>query len=161
MSCSRENTLQLSCKLADLRTGVVIEPRENMRCASYGGYAVGGKCSCHIDGGPDIGSSVIDPGKDMAMQINHHALPGSLGAFGGLRPRMGATPRAIGYRCPNALWVPEAKMLEAAAAPRRSAMPRRLVPQAPAELRPSAGVWLLGECLFACLDAIEKGEAQS
>ena len=61
---------------------------------------------CHIDGGRDIGSSVIDARKDMAVQVNHLPYPDLPAALG---LEMCATRRATAYPCPTALWVREAR----------------------------------------------------
>ena len=66
-----EHVLQIGYGLANLRSGIVIEPRQNMWGARHDPHAVGNEQLCHGDGGLDVRSTVVDARQNMIMQIDH------------------------------------------------------------------------------------------
>ena len=66
-----EHVLQLGHAFANLRPGIVIEPRQNMWGARHDLHAVGNEQLGHGDGGLDVRSAIVDTRQNVIMQIYH------------------------------------------------------------------------------------------
>ncbi len=56
---------------ADGRTGVQIEPGENMGCARNAHNAIGNEGARHVQRHSDVGSPIVNPWEDVAVKVNH------------------------------------------------------------------------------------------
>lgn len=55
-----QNGLQVVDRLSDLWAGVVIEPRQDVRCAGHDRHAIVDRCACHGERHGDVCGAVID-----------------------------------------------------------------------------------------------------
>ncbi len=73
----QRNALRLQCRSeigdggSNLGPCVLIEPRQNMRSARNCNDPIVNKLACHRHGRREIPGSIIDPGQQMTVQINH------------------------------------------------------------------------------------------
>ena len=55
----------------NLRTGIIIDARENVGSASLNGDAIGHSDTRHFEGDIQIGRAIVNSWQDMRMQIYH------------------------------------------------------------------------------------------
>ena len=62
-----ERVLEFLHRTADLRPGVMVQPRKDMRGAGEHRNPIGHECPGHSDRHPEIGSAVVDSGQDVTV----------------------------------------------------------------------------------------------
>ena len=66
-----EGALQFQRRLPDLRTGVVIKPRKDVRRARHHRHPSRYRGPGHLQRNGEIRCAIVDTGQHMAMQIDH------------------------------------------------------------------------------------------
>ncbi len=72
-----ENHLQVVNSQADGGAGVMIQSREDVRCAGHDRYALRDRRPRHIERHGQVAGPVVDPGQYVAMKIDQRISPGS------------------------------------------------------------------------------------
>src|SRR5262245_5506784 len=66
-----EDLLQISGGLPQLRPGIVVETRKNMRGAGYDRDPIRHKSFGHLNGDRKVGGAIVKTRQNVAMQVEH------------------------------------------------------------------------------------------
>ena len=68
---SIQGLLQPFRRLPDLRTGIMVQARQDVRRTGDDRHTIGHESPGHRDGDSKVGSPVINAGQDMTVQVDH------------------------------------------------------------------------------------------